>query len=123
MNNGDQILSGKVGIGKSIGRRHHLHLHHIGGSQEKGMNHNQENGNIGHGGKSGEYSLSDPLVFFGKNLAQSCFFFTYRHQRMSCTRREVKTERLVVRTERVAQPHIFLVSRTLDQRPCLASRA
>ena len=58
MKNCDQNLSGKVGItGKSTGRRHHLHLQQIGDSQETGMNHNEKNGMISSGGKSGIQSL------------------------------------------------------------------
>ena len=76
------------------------------------MKHNMKNGKISNGGKSGKYTLSEPLTL----LQESCFFFKkkrYRHLRMSCTRREVKT----VRTERVAQTHIFLVH--TDQRTCV----
>ena len=62
MKNCDQILSGKVGIGMSTGRRHHLHLQQIGGSQENGMNHNKENGKINNGGKKSKYNLSSPSV-------------------------------------------------------------
>ena len=64
----DQISSGKVGIGKSTGRWHRLHLQQIGSSQENGINHNKKNGNIRNGGKSGKYSLSEPLTL----LQESC---------------------------------------------------
>ena len=65
----DQNSSGKVGIfRKSTGRRHHLHLQQIGGSQENGMNHNQENSKISNGGKSGQYSLSEPSTFIARAL-------------------------------------------------------
>ena len=81
MKNCDHNLSGKAGIiGKSAGRRHHLHLRQIGGSQENGMNHNEKNGKISNDGKSGKYSLSEPSTF----LQESCtfvvffFFFTFR---------------------------------------------
>ena len=113
MKNCDQNLSGKVGItGKSTGRRHHLHLQQIGDSQETGMNHNEKNGKISSGGKSGRYSLSEPSTFC-KNLAHSFFFskkFACRHWRVSCVRHGVKTAHLV----RVTQTHIFFVLCTRD---------
>ena len=46
MNNCDQILSGRVAIGKSTGRRHQ-----IGGSQDNGMNH-KKNGKTSNGGSA-----------------------------------------------------------------------
>ena len=107
----DQILSGKVGIGKSTGRRHHLHLQQIGGSQENGTNHNKENGMMSNGGTRGKHSLSDPSALFARVFHFRSFFghFAYRQKLMSCMRQGVKTAHLVVRTERVAQTHIFLV--------------
>ena len=109
----DQNLSGKVGIhGQNTGLKHHLHLQQIGGSEENGMNHIKKNGKISNGGKSDKYSLSDPPT-----LQESCAFlfkkhFAYRHWRMWCTRRVVKTAHLV----RVTQTHIFLVVCTRDSR-------
>ena len=98
--NCDQNLRGKVGIiGKSTGRRHHLHL------QQSGLNHNKENGKIGNCGKSGKYNLSEPSTLFARILHIRRFFFfkniAYTHQRMSCMRRVVKTAHLVHVTQTV----------------------
>ena len=111
MKNCDQTMSSKTVIGMSTGRRHPLHLQQIGGIQENVMNHKKKNGKISNGGKSGEYSLSEPSAL----LQESSTFvvvlqFAFRHLRMSCTRRVVKTAHLV----RVTQTHIFLVLRTCD---------
>ena len=66
-----RILGGGVAFGESAGRGYILVIfQQIGGSQENGTNHNQENGEISNGGKSGEYSLSDPSAFC-KILAHS----------------------------------------------------
>ena len=66
----DQILSGKVGIGRSTGRRHHLHLlQQIGGSQVNGMKHNGENGKISNGEKGGMDNRWRASVSLGKGLA------------------------------------------------------
>ena len=69
----DQILSGKVGIGRSSGRRRRLHLQQNGGSLENGMNHNKENDKINNGGKRGKYKLSNPSVL----LQESCTFVVF----------------------------------------------
>ena len=76
------------------------------------MNHIKKNGKISNGGKSDKYSLSDPPT-----LQESCAFlfekhFAYRHWRMWCTRRVVKTAHLVG----VTQTHMFLVVCTRDSR-------
>ena len=77
----DQILSGKVGIGKSAGRRHHLHLQQSGGIQESGTNHNKKNCNMSSGGRRGKYSFSAPSALFFQESCTFvvCFcFFTFR---------------------------------------------
>ena len=68
MKNCDQILSGKIGIGKPT-RRRHLLLQ-IGGNQEHGMNH-KKNGKVSNGGKIGKYSLSEPSTLLQEYLALS----------------------------------------------------
>ena len=112
MKNCYQILSDEVGIGKSTGRRHHLHFQQSGGVQENGTNNNKTNGKMNNGGTRVK-TVSLIHQPFCKGLAHCFIFFkkkiAYRHQRMSCTRRKVKTAHLVARTEREAQSHIFLV--------------
>ena len=105
MKNCDQNLSGKVRIiRKSGGRRHHLHLQQIGGSQENGMNHNKKNGKISSGGKSGEYSRSEPSNFF---LQESCTSANFLH----ATGSEDSTPRT-----RDTDAHVFLVLWSRDSR-------
>ena len=89
MKNCDQILSGQVGIGigKSTGRRHHLHLQQIGGSQENGTNHNKENDKMSNCGTRGAYSLPDPSTLLCKNLAHS-FFAISRTNISECRARD-----------------------------------
>ena len=79
MKNCDQILDGKVAIGKSTGRRHHLHLQQIGGNRENGTSHNKMNGKMSTGGQSVDYSL---FKFLCKNLA---FWVTFRVQSVNVT--------------------------------------
>ena len=74
MKNCEQILSGKVGVGKSNGLRHHLRLQHIGGSQEYGMHHNKENGRINNVGERCKYRLSNPSVILQGSCAFVVFF-------------------------------------------------
>ena len=96
----DQNLSGKDEIvGKFMDRRRHLHLRQLGGNLKTDKN--DMHGKIGmdDGNGKNEYSFLAPSV----TLQDSCtlvFFlhFAYRHQRMSWTRRGVKTEHLTVRT-------------------------
>ena len=109
MNNFDQSLSGKVGVGKTTGRRHHLHPQQIGGSQENGMNHNK-NGKISSGVKSGKYSLSEPSTL----LQESCTFVSLplREQTVAnFVHAMVGEDRTPRRTERVAQTHVFFSRR------------
>ena len=40
------LEGGKVGLGKSTGRKNPPHLQQIGGSQKNGTNHNKQNGKI-----------------------------------------------------------------------------
>ena len=73
----------------------HHHLHNNGGN----TNTKTLNGEITIGGKSGGYRLFQSHIGF--------FFtdFACRHQRMSCTRRRVKTEHLVARTFLLSVAH------------------
>ena len=111
----DQNLSGKVGIfRKSTGRKHHLHLQQIGGSQENGMNHNQENSKISNGGKSGQYSLSEPSTFIARALHIHICLQEKSRTNISESRvrdGEVTTTHLA----RVTQTHIF--SRIVHTKP------
>ena len=73
-----RALSGKVGIiGKSTGRRHHLHLQHIGGSQEMAWTTTGRMAKSALVGKFGGDSLSEPSTL----LQESCtFVFSFRVQ-------------------------------------------
>ena len=117
MNNCDQSSSGKVGVGKTTGRKHHLHPQQIGGSQENGMNHNK-NGKINSGGKSGKYSLSEPSTL----LQESCTFVSLplREQTVAnvvdAVVGEDRTPRRTHRT-RGTDARFLLASCTLDTSP------
>ena len=98
MKHREQTWTGTAQIGDPTCRKLPLHeLHNKGGNTST----KTLNSKINTGGDSDAYRLFQSRVDFFADIA-------YRHQRMSCTRREVNTEHLVART-------IFLC-RALDHR-------
>ena len=81
----------------------------VGGSQENGMNHKEENGKISNGVKSGKYSLSDPSAPCAGVLHIS-FLGGYFANSTPC------------RTHRTRGTDAYFFSCTRYQRTCVGSR-
>ena len=95
--------------------RHPPHPQQSGGSQENCTNHTPRR--MARSTMVGRVSATVPFMPLAFLLQESCTFvffhkniFAYRHQRLSCTRREVKTEHLVECTV-VTLTHIFFSCR------------
>ena len=89
-------------------RRHRDRQRHGGICNNGKMLNNHENGKkkngkISDGGRTGKYCPSEPSLLLQKSCTFAVFEkdFAYRHQRMSCMRRGVKTEQLTGRSTHV----------------------
>ena len=106
----EQTLSGTATTGDPTGRRQHPHLQQNGGSQEKWHE------------PTTPRRVAQPTLVGGGMATNSfkpcrcfsCADFAYRHWRMSCTRRCVKTEHLVECTERDSDAHFSCLAHVTD---------